>query len=74
MNFEYSIWHDFSHLPATTLFAFAFRIVLAQTLHIDRPTLMLQDSQATLDHDVLEDASRWDIDGAAFRCNDDDRA
>lgn len=33
---------------------------------------MLQDPQATLDDDVLEDRPGWDVNGAAFGCDDDD--
>jgi hypothetical protein len=36
-------------------------------------TLMLQQSQGTLNNDVLEDRSGRNVDGATFCCNDDDR-
>jgi len=35
---------------------------------------MLQKSQGTLNHDVLQDRSGGDIDSAAFCCYDDDSA
>lgn len=35
---------------------------------------MLQEPQATLHNNILEDASRRNVDCAALRCNDDDRA
>jgi hypothetical protein len=34
---------------------------------------VLQDSQAALHHDVLQDASGWDINRAALCRNNDDR-
>ncbi len=43
---------------------------LASTSSTERS--MLQDPQASLHNDVLEHASGWDIDGAAFSRNDDD--
>jgi len=36
--------------------------------------LVLQDSQTSLNNDVLEDRTRWDINGTAFRGHDDDGA
>jgi len=35
-------------------------------------TLVLENSQATLDNDVLEDRSRWDVDGAVLSSHNDD--
>lgn len=46
-------------------------------LPTDYPTnliLMLQQSQGTLDHDVLQDGSGRNINGAAFCSNDNDCA
>jgi hypothetical protein len=45
--------------------------------HISMPenrTLMLQDPQASLYHDILQNASRGDVDGVSFSGDNDNRA
>lgn len=44
----------------------------AKPFVLHRDKLVLEESQGTLNDNVLEDGSRWDVDGGTLCCDDDD--